>query len=193
MRIERLSLAALAGLALSTPAALAQAPSAAGATPSVANPSVATTRGLEATAPPAPAPNPAETAGIAPAAPPVQVAPTPSVTPDIVGQEGFFRPLPTESAAVPAVTPLTPGLTPMDTRTTATVGSSPTDQALREAIAGALANDPSLQGASINVTVQNGVVNVTGSARDSAQAARARAVAQAAAGSAPINFSIAGG
>ena len=94
------------------------------------------------------------------------------------------------STALAQTAPTTPGVTPMDTPTNATVGSSASDRALRDSVASAITSDPSLQGARINVTVNNGVVTLSGSAKDGTQASRARAVAEGVAGTARVNASI---
>ena len=98
-----------------------------------------------------------------------------------------------EAVVVPGFTPTTPGVTPMDTPTNATVGSSASDRALRDSVASTLAADSALQGATLNVTVRNGVVNVTGSARDRTQADRARALAEGAVGVSRVSASISTG
>ena len=143
---------------------------------------------------PPPAAGPGNTAGIAPPAPAVQVAPTATIDTDVGGQQqGFFAPSIAEGVVVPGFTPATPGVTPLDSPTNATVGSSPSDRSLRDSISSALADDPALQGARINVTVSNGVVSLTGTARDTSQAARARQVVEGVAGTARVNASIAPG
>ena len=93
----------------------------------------------------------------------------------------------TDTVVVPAITPATPGVMPLE------VGSSPADRTLRDSVAAALTSDPELQGARINVTVSNGVVTLSGSARDLAQANRARAAAERVAGSARVDASISTG
>jgi hypothetical protein len=162
--IDRIRITATLAMALAAPAAFAQATT------------------------PDSAPSAATTAGTA-----TKEAPIPRVSPDLAGQEGSFRPSPTDAVVVPGFTPTTPGVTPMDTPTNATVGSTPSDRALRDSVAGALAADPALQGATLNVTVRNGVVSVTGSARDRTQADRARALAEGTVGVSRVSTSISTG
>ena len=181
--IDRIRITAALALALAAPAAFAQATT----TPSSATTADAATKESPSTA------SPGTAAGMPPPAPPVQMRPVPSMSTDLAGQEGFFRPSPTEAVVVPGFTPTTPGVTPMDTPTNATVGSSASDRALRDSVASALAADPALQGATLNVTVRNGVVNVTGSARDRAQADRARALAEGTLGVSRVSTSISAG
>ena len=183
---DRTRITAALALALGVPAAIAQSNT------SDPVPSIATTPGVAANEAPQTA-SPGASAGVPPPAPPVLPQPTPSIATDIAGQEGFFRPSPTDAVVVPGFTPTTPGVTPMDAPTNATVGSSASDRALRDSVASALALDPALQGASLNVTVRNGVVNITGSARDRAQADRARALAEGAVGVARVSASISTG
>jgi hypothetical protein len=109
--------------------------------------------------------------------------------PNLGANEGFFRPAP-EAVVVPPFTPATPGVTPIDTRTQATVGSSTADRELRDAVASAIAADPQLQGARINVLVSDGTVTLSGTATDQAQADRARALTERLAGSAQVTASI---
>lgn len=106
-----------------------------------------------------------------------------------VSAQGFFRPAP-EAVVVPPFTPATPGATPIDTKTQAPVGSSRADRELRDSVAAAIAADPQMKGARINVLVSDGVVTLTGSARDPAQAERARALTERLAGSAQVTASI---
>jgi hypothetical protein len=129
---------------------------------------------------------PANSAGVIPAAPPVQ---EPMPTPNQGANEGFFRPAP-DAIVVPPFTPATPGVTPIDTQTNATVGSSTADRELRDALASAIAADPQLQGARINVLVSDGVVTLSGTAVDQAQVERARALAERLAGSAQVTANI---
>jgi hypothetical protein len=134
----------------------------------------------------------------APPAPPVQVTPEPAPPNDSAGQAsatqpGFFASSTTDTVVVPGITPATPGVMPLDTTTNATVGSSASDRTLRDSVAAAITSDPALEGARINVTVSNGVVSLSGSARDTAQADRARAAAERVAGSARVDASISTG
>jgi hypothetical protein len=111
-----------------------------------------------------------------------------SLNPD--GTEpGFFRPAP-EAVVVPPFTPATPGVTPLDTKAPPAVGASQSDRGLRDAVAAAIAADPQLQGARINVLVSNGVVTLSGFALDPAQADRARALTERLAGSAQVKAGI---
>jgi osmotically-inducible protein OsmY len=68
--------------------------------------------------------------------------------------------------------------------------ASSSDQALLDQVVGALASDPSLSGAALSVTVSNGVVNISGHARDQAQANRARDVAANVAGDSRVSAAI---
>ena len=139
--------------------------------------------------------NEGATAGVPPTVPPVQppsATGTPNAQPDAAGQAqpGFVAPGPKEAVAIPPFTPATPGVTPMDTPTNATVGAALSDSALRDSVVSAIGADPALQGARINVTVRDGVVTLSGTARDKAQAERARAVVEGVAGSSKVNASI---
>jgi hypothetical protein len=169
-----------ASIALCAGNALAQAT----ATPSGETPSGATSIQGPTTA------GPAISAGVAPPAPPVQALPTPAVETDIAGQPGFFRPPPESVVVSPFPPATTPGVTPIETPTAATVGASASDRALRDSVAAALAADPELQGAAINVLVRDGVVTLGGTAEDGAQAERAREVTERIAGSSRVSAGI---
>jgi hypothetical protein len=177
MRADRLFIAA-ASVAVAT-SALAQG------TTSGSVPSGNTAGGAAATPGPAMA-SPANSAGVIPTVPPVQ---EPTAAPNQGANEGFFRPAP-DAIVVPPFTPATPGVTPIDTQTNATVGSSTADRELRDAVASAIAADPQLQGARINVLVSDGVVTLSGTAIDQEQVDRARALAERLAGSAQVTASI---
>lgn len=137
----------------------------------------------------------ATTGGIPPPVPSVQhpsATGTPNPQVDAAGQQpGFSAPRASESVVVPPFTPATPGVAPLDTPTNATVGASPSDSALRDSVVSAIGADPALKGARINVSVHDGVVNLSGTARDKAQADRARAVVERIAGSSKVNARIA--
>lgn len=92
------------------------------------------------------------------------------------------------SAGIAPPAPPAPPVMPVDR-----VGSSASDRTLRDSVAAAITSDPALEGARINVTVSNGVVSLSGSARDTAQADRARAAAERVAGSARVDASISTG
>jgi large repetitive protein len=64
------------------------------------------------------------------------------------------------------------------------------DQALLDAVVNALAADPALRGASLQVAVSAGVVSITGMAQDSSQAEHARNVAASLAGHFRVNTAI---
>ena len=64
------------------------------------------------------------------------------------------------------------------------------DQALLDAVVTALAADPALRGASLQVAVSGGVVSITGMAQDSSQADHARNVAASLAGHFRVNTAI---
>jgi osmotically-inducible protein OsmY len=74
----------------------------------------------------------------------------------------------------------------------ATVTGSATgpDQALMASVMSALASDPTLQGANIQVNVSNGNVTLSGNTSDGAQADRARGVAAGIAGDGKVTSSI---
>jgi hypothetical protein len=192
MRLDRMTLATALALALG--AAHAQTTTS-GTVPSGNTAGATTTPQGPVTA------GPGASAGVpppAPAAPPVQITPEPPPPNDSAGQApasqpGFFSPSTAEAVVVPGFTPATPGVMPVDTTTNATVGSSPSDRSLRDAVAAAMTSDPDLEGARINVTVSNGVVSLSGMARDQAQADRARAAAERIAGSARVDASISTG
>lgn len=65
------------------------------------------------------------------------------------------------------------------------------DQRLMDEVVSALAADPSLKGANVNVTIDNGSVTLSGTAQDSAQADRAKRVAEGIAGSGKVSSSVA--
>jgi hypothetical protein len=133
---------------------------------------------------------PENSGGVLPTAPPLPPsAATPNVDSEVGGSPGFFRPAP-DAVLVPPFTPATPGVTPIDRPTNATVGASPSDTSLRDDIAAAIAADPELQGARINVLVRDGVVTLSGTAQDGAQASRARAMAERLAGSSRVSANI---
>jgi osmotically-inducible protein OsmY len=67
---------------------------------------------------------------------------------------------------------------------------SPSDRALRDEVSSALAAAPGLEGARISVKVHDGVVMLTGSARDRAQVDRAREVTERIVGVARVSASI---
>jgi hypothetical protein len=159
-------------------------------TTSGANPSDSTAGAASATQGPAAA-GPANSAGVILPVPPVQ---EPAVANSDGSQPGFFRPAP-EAVVVPPFPPSTPGVAPppVDTTTNATVGSSPSDRELRDSVATALAEDPKLHGARINVLVSGGAVTLSGTALDQEQADQARAVAERLAGSARVTANIAAG
>ena len=179
MKLNRIAMAALA---LYAGTALAQA------TTSGTTPSGNTAGGVSPAQGPVTA-GPANSAGVLPTAPPVQTPPTPSIDTEVGTPPGFFRPSP-DAVVVPPFSPATPGVTPIDTPTNATVGASPSDTALRDNIAAAIAADPELQGARINVLVRDGVVSLGGTAQDRAQAARARAIAERMVGGSRVTASI---
>jgi hypothetical protein len=80
-----------------------------------------------------------------------------------------------------------------DNRSTTSFGDprpSLSDSALLGAVVAALAGDPALNGAELQVEVDGGVVGITGHARDSAQAARAGQVAARAANGARVEADI---
>jgi hypothetical protein len=166
---------AIAVLALCASNALAQSTNTAGAVPSTQRPATA---------------GPASSAGVIPTTPAVQQPPMPAGDSEVGGSPGFFRPAP-EAVVVPPFTPATPGVTPIDTPTNATVGASASDTSLRDNLAAAIAADPALQGAQINVLVQDGVVTLSGTAKDAAQASRARAMAERLVGSSRVSANIA--
>jgi osmotically-inducible protein OsmY len=83
-----------------------------------------------------------------------------------------------------------PGVVPIEPDITATVGATPSDTTLRDTVVAAIAADSSLQGARINVSVKDGVVSLSGTARDREQAERARAVVENIAGASRVNASI---
>jgi hypothetical protein len=172
----------LAVLALCAGTALAQA------TTSGTTPSGDTAGGASSSQGPATA-GPANSAGVIPPVPAVQEPPIPSAGADVAGQPGFFRSSP-DAIVVPPFTPATPGVTPMDTPTNATVGASASDTSLRDNLASALSADPALAGARINVLVRDGVVTLSGTAQDRAQAERARALAERMVGSSRVSASI---
>ena len=64
------------------------------------------------------------------------------------------------------------------------------DQRLMDEVISALAADPTLKGANVNVTIDNGSVTLSGTAQDSAQAARAKQVAEGVAGLGRVNSSV---
>ena len=176
-------------IALCAALALCAGPAHAQATTSGTTPSGNTAGGVQSNQGPATA-GPANSAGVIPTAPPVPPsANTPNVDSEVGGSPGFFRPAP-DAVLVPPFTPATPGVTPIDRPTNATVGASPSDTNLRDSIAAAIAADPQLQGAQINVLVRDGVVTLSGTAQDSAQASRVRAVAERLAGSASVSADI---
>jgi hypothetical protein len=125
--------------------------------------------------------------GLPPSAPPA-----PTKGPDAAGQEqpGAFAPGTSETVVAPPFTPATPGVTPIDTPTKATVGAAPSDTAMRDSIVAALAADPALQGAKVNVSVHGGVVNLTGTARDPAQVDRVLATVGRIAGPSNVKTNI---
>jgi len=131
--------------------------------------------------------DPAPKAGVPPTSPPA-----PAKSADAAGQEqpGLPAPRTSETVVAPPLTPATPGVAPIDTPTKATVGSSPSDSALRDSVMAAIGADPALEGARINVSVRDGVVNLSGTARDQAQAERAHAVVESIAGTARVNARI---
>jgi hypothetical protein len=148
-------------------------------------PSGSTTGGVAATQGPVSA-GPANTGGVIPVVPPVQ---EPGAAPNAGANEGFFRPSP-DAVVVPPFSPTTPGVTPIDTRTNATVGSSTADRELRDSVASAIAADPQMQGARVNVLVKDGVVTLSGTASNREQIERARAITERLAGSAQVTASI---
>jgi len=80
-----------------------------------------------------------------------------------------------------------------DNRSTTSFGSpraSLSDSMLLGAVVSALASDPTLRGAELQVEVDGGVVGITGHAQDSAQAARAGRVAAQAADGARVETDI---
>ena len=117
---------------------------------------------------------------------------TPPTATEEGGQPGFFRPAP-DAVLVPPFSPATPGVTPIDTPTHATVGASPSDTSLRDSIASAIAADPELQGARINVLVRDGVVTLSGTAKDPAQASRVRAMVERMVGNSRVSANISPG
>jgi hypothetical protein len=129
---------------------------------------------------------PANSAGMIPVAPPVR---EPTAAPGAGANGGFFRPAP-DAVVVPPFSPATPGVTPIDTRTNATVGSSTADRELRDAVASAIAADPQMQGARVNVLVSDGAVTLSGTAKNRGQVDKARAITQRLAGSAQVTASI---
>jgi hypothetical protein len=64
------------------------------------------------------------------------------------------------------------------------------DQRLMDEVVSALAADPTLKGANVNVTIDNGSVTLSGAAHDSAQAERARQVAEGIAGPGKVTSSV---
>jgi len=71
-----------------------------------------------------------------------------------------------------------------------TVVVSSSDQAILDAVIAALSADSSLNGAVLQVVVSKGVVSLSGTARDNAQASHARTVAASAAGTARVTSAI---
>jgi osmotically-inducible protein OsmY len=64
------------------------------------------------------------------------------------------------------------------------------DPRLMDEVVSALAADPTLKGANVNVTIDNGSVTLSGATHDSAQAERARQVAEGIAGQGKVTSSL---
>jgi hypothetical protein len=134
---------------------------------------------------------PANSGGVIPTAPPVKQPNAPALpTDNTAGQPGVLATTPPEAVVVPPFPPSTPGVTPIDSPTKATVGSSPSDREMRDSVAAALAADPGLHGAQINVLVSGGAVTLSGTALNPEQVKRAREVAARVAGSSRVTESI---
>lgn len=89
------------------------------------------------------------------------------------------------------VAPSTNGIGPkLGAGTVTGTAVSSSDQALLDQVIAALSSDPSLSGAALSVTVSNGSVSIAGTARDNAQADRARSIAAGVAGDSRVSASI---
>jgi hypothetical protein len=170
--------------ALPSPAATTALPDAAAA---AALPDPAATTSVPDPAATTATPEPAATAALPdPAVTPA--VPDPVATPPVATQ-GFFAPSATLAATVLPGTVLAPEMGTMDPSTEDSV-SAAADRRLLDAVVAALSADPALRGTSLNVTVNDGLVSITGTAATPEQVARVHDVATRVAGAGRVSASV---